>query len=133
MNFMTNDCRRDSKILTRRDKQKIAIVVGLNIVLGFLDLLGVAAVGLVGALAVIGFGASTPSPRINQLMEFLNLNNLEFQMQVAILGIVAGVAFILRTISSIYINKKIMFFFSRKGASLANELFAKVLTKISPV
>jgi ABC-type multidrug transport system fused ATPase/permease subunit len=129
MSFMTNDLRRAATILSRRDKHKIAIVVGLNIALGFLDLLGVAAVGLVGALAVIGFGASTPSPRINQLMEFLNLNNLEFQLQVAILGIVAGVAFIVRTISSIYVNKRIMFFFSRKGASLANELFAKVLNQ----
>jgi ABC-type multidrug transport system fused ATPase/permease subunit len=129
MNLMTNELRRASTILTRRDKHKIAIVVGLNIVLGCLDLLGVAAVGLVGALAVIGFGASTPSPRINQLMEFLNLNNLEFQLQVAILGIVAGAAFIIRTISSIYVNKRIMYFFSRKGASLANELFAKVLNQ----
>jgi ABC-type multidrug transport system fused ATPase/permease subunit len=62
-------------------------------------------------------------------MEFLNLNNLEFQLQVAILGIVAGAAFIIRTISSIYVNKRIMYFFSRKGASLANELFAKVLNQ----
>ena len=129
MNFIPNELRRASTILSRRDKHKITIVVGLNILLGFLDLLGVAAVGLVGALAVIGFGASTPSPRINQIMEFLNLNHLEFQVQVAILGIVAGVAFIIRTISSIYVNKRIMFFFSRKGASLANELFAKVLNQ----
>ena len=129
MNFIPYELKRASSILSRRDRQKIAIVIGLNIALGFLDLLGVAAVGLVGALAVIGFGASTPSPRINQLMELLNLNNLEFQSQVAILGIVAGVAFIVRTVSSIYVNKRIMYFFSRKGASLANELFAKVLNQ----
>ena len=127
MSSVIIDLKQAATILNRSDKQKIAIVIGLNLALGFLDLLGVAAVGLVGALAVVGFGASVASPRIIHIMDFLNLTNFEFQQQVAILGIAAGSAFIVRTISSIYINRRIMYFFSRKGASLANEVFAKVL------
>jgi len=115
------------KILNASDRKKIYLVVGLNVLLGFLDLIGVAAVGLIGALAVAGFGASVPSSRIGQILEFLSLNNFVFQEQVALLGIGAGFTFIVRTISSIYINRRIMFFFSRKGASISNELFAKVL------
>ena len=127
MHSVIADLREAITILSKKDLNKIVVVVGLNLALGLLDLLGVAAVGLVGALSVVGFGASSPSPRINRVMEFLHLSNLDFQHQVAILGIAAGSAFILRTVSSIYINKRIMYFFSRKGAYLASEIYAKVL------
>ena len=122
-----SDMQKALRILTTEDKRKMYLVVGLNVVLGFVDLIGVAAVGVIGALAVAGFGASVTSPRIQEVLSFLGLGDLSFQAQVAILGTAAGSAFVLRTIASIYINRRIMFFFSRKGASIAIDLYAKVL------
>ena len=45
---------RSARVLPKKDRPKIVIVVILQIGLGFLDLLGVAAFGVLGALSVTG-------------------------------------------------------------------------------
>jgi len=117
------------RLFPKSDRKKIFLVVALNIILGFLDLLGVAAIGLLGALTVTGVQSQEPSERISTVLELLRIQDLTFQRQIAFLAVAAALLFIFRTVASIIFTRKIYFFLSRRGASLTSELFSKLLSR----
>lgn len=116
-------------IFPKQQKNKLYLVVLIQSSLGILDLAGVAAVGLVGALAVTGVQSKTPGNRVGQILEILNLQNSTIQKQVALLGLFAALLFVVRTVFSIFLNRKILFFLSRSGAVLSGELAEKLLSQ----
>jgi ATP-binding cassette subfamily C protein len=69
-------------LLDEVSRRKLAIVVGFQVTLGFLDLLGVAAIGILGALSITGLQSSKPGDRVNQALELLNIQNLSFQIKI---------------------------------------------------
>ena len=91
---------RSLKVLPKSDKPKIVAVALLQVFLGFMDLLGVAVIGILGALAVTGIQSKEPGNRVSAFLNFVGLNGVEFQKQVAILGLVAALVLIIRTIFS---------------------------------
>ena len=100
---------RSMQVLPRTDRSKMLTVVLLQVGLGFLDLVGVAAIGVLGALAVTGVQSLEPGNRVSSVLNLLGLSNLGFQNQVAILGLSAAGILILRTALSIIVTKKIFF------------------------
>ena len=114
-------------ILSTKEKRKISLIIVVNIFLGIIDLIGVAAIGLLGALTVVGFGASGKSDSLIKITEFFRIDDLIFQYQIAVIAVVSSSAFILRSLVSIYINKKILLYLARKGATISTEAFAKIL------
>jgi ABC-type multidrug transport system fused ATPase/permease subunit len=120
---------RALKILPKSDQPKIIAMFLLQVSLGFLDLLGVAAIGILGALSVTGIQSQQPGDRISGVLKFLNLYNLNFQSQVAILGLCAALILVIRTIISIIVTRRIFFFLSRRGAALSSELISRVLSQ----
>jgi ATP-binding cassette, subfamily B, bacterial PglK len=114
-------------ILNTKEKRKISLIIVVNIFLGIIDLIGVAAIGLLGALTVVGFGASGKSDSLIKITEFFRIDDLNFQHQIAIIAVVSSSAFIIRSLIAIYINKKILLYLARKGATISTEAFAKIL------
>jgi ATP-binding cassette subfamily C protein len=102
-------------------------VILINILLGLLDLIGVIAIGLVGSLAVVGVSSSQPNPSLNSVLSHLQLQNQSFQVQASILALTACSVFLIRTVASVFLTRKILHFLSRKGARLASELLNKLL------
>ncbi len=119
---------RAFNLLTIHEKRKIVLVQILQIIFGILDLLGVAIVGILGALAINGVKSNAPGNRVEFALEFLKINKLAFQNQVAILGVIATLLFIFRTVLSVIFTKRIMFFLSRNSATLTTNLVAKLLS-----
>ena len=115
-------------VLDRSDRKKIVLVIGLQISLSVLDLVGVALVGLIGALSVTGIQSRAPQGRVYEVLQMLNLEQLNLQAQVALLGISAGFFFLLRSLLSIYISRKTLFFLSRRGAVVSSRLIFKLLS-----
>ena len=120
---------RCSKLLSRADQKKIGAVVLLQIFFSLLDLIGVALIGVIGALAIRGVSSRTPGDRVSALLKFLNLNNLEFQTQVAVLAFAATGLLILRTVLSVLFTKKTFQFLALRGALITQKLFSKVLAQ----
>ena len=120
---------RSARVLPKKDRPKIVIVVMLQIGLGFLDLLGVAAFGVLGALSVTGVQSKEPGNRVSEVLDLLNLTNFTFQSQVAILAVSAASILVLRTILSIVFTRKIFFFLSRRGATISSALISKLLSQ----
>ena len=120
---------RSLKVLDSQDKKKLLIASILQSLLGILDLIGVALIGLVGALAVNGIKSEKPGNRVNYALELLHVDNFVFQKQVAILGLFAAFIFVFRTVVSVVISKRILFFLSRRAAKITGVLTAKLLAQ----
>lgn len=116
-------------LLDEVSRRKLAIVVGFQVTLGFLDLLGVAAIGILGALSITGLQSSKPGDRVNQALEMLHIQNLSFQTQVIILALLAVILLLSRTIISIFSTRKVLFFLSHKAAKASADLTRKLLTQ----
>lgn len=115
------------QLLTKSELRKVRAVVLIQIALGCLDLLAVAIVGVLGALAVNGVQSKEPGNRVSSVLKFLDINNADFRIQVAILGIGAALILILKTIFSVYFSRKILYFLSYKSSSLSSRLFSRAI------
>jgi ABC-type multidrug transport system fused ATPase/permease subunit len=120
---------RAVQVLPKSDRTKIVLVVVLQVGLGFLDLAGVAAIGVLGALAVTGVQSIQPGNRVSEVLSMLRLSDLSFQNQIAILGLSAAAILVLRTVLSIVITRRIFFFLSRRGAIISSDLVSKLLSQ----
>ena len=115
------------QLFSREDQRKLAIVIVLQVFLGVLDLLGVALIGVIGALAVTGIQSSKPGDRVETVLRILHVDGLTFQEQTAFLGIFAAIILIGRTLFTIFFTRKILFFIARRSAITSSALIRKVL------
>ena len=120
---------RSLRVLPKSDRPKIIFVILLQSGLGFIDLVGVAAIGVLGALSVTGVQSQQPGDRVSSILRLLGISEISFQGQVAILGLGAAFIFVFRTILSILITRKILFFLSRRGAALSSKLVGQLLSQ----
>jgi ABC-type multidrug transport system fused ATPase/permease subunit len=120
---------RSVSILSRADKQKIAVIVVVQMCLGWLDLLGVLAIGLLGALSVTGLQSQNPGDRVSQALRILQISDATFQTQVSIIGTIALCLLVGRTMLSIFFTRRILFFLSRRGAKISANLISRLLAQ----
>lgn len=121
--------RKSLLILNLKDRHKLVAIAALQVILGFLDLIGVALVGILGSLTVTGVQSKSPTGKIWSVLQFLGLDNKTFQFQVGIIGILAATTLISRTLFSAYFTRKILRFLSFRCASVSQELISKVLSQ----
>ncbi len=124
-----NPLGRAIRVLTRADQRKIFAITILQILMGGLDLLGVIAVGLLGALSVTGLQSNNPGSRVISALKFLHIQSATFQQQALILGLSAVVLLVGRTILSIFFTRRILFFLSRRGAKISADLISRLLSQ----
>ena len=128
-NFKISTIKRAIKVLSKSEQKKVAIVVLIQISLGILDLIGVALIGVLGALAVNGIQSIPASENVSKILELFGIANVEFQTQAAVLGGIATLVLVFRTACSVFFIRKILFFLSRRGASISANLVSKLLSQ----
>lgn len=127
--FSNSTLIRSARILNKRDQRKIIQVVILQISFGLLDLIGVGVVGMVGALAIRGVSSNAPGDRVAKVLHYLHLENQTLQMQVAILGTLAALLLIGKTIFSIIFTRRTLIFLSGRAAAISSDLFARLISQ----
>jgi ATP-binding cassette, subfamily B, bacterial PglK len=127
--FAKSTLGRSMSVLGRADRRKLGLMIALQILLSLLDLIAVAIIGLIGAISVNGVKSSTPSARIQNILEFIRIDNQSIQVQVGILGIVAACLLVGRTLFSIFAIRKMLYFLSRRGAAISSHLYSRVLAQ----
>ena len=127
--FKHSSLGRSFRLLKRNDRAKVIAVTVLQIFSGLLDLLGVAIIGVLGALTVIGFGSGQPGNRVTSVLKLLNLEGRTLQNQALILGITAAFVLILRTVISVIFTRRTLFFLSRRGALISEDLISRLLNQ----
>ena len=121
--------REITNVLEVRHKRKLYFLSAIQVALGVLDLLGVAVFGVLGALTVTGVQSTAPTERVQQVLSLLHIQNLSFQSQSAILGVLAVSLLVLRTVLTVIITKKTFRFLSKRGAEVSSQLIRGLLGK----
>jgi ABC-type multidrug transport system fused ATPase/permease subunit len=125
--FKNSQIGKSFTVLSRSDLLRIGMVTVLQIFMSILDLLGVALIGVLGALAVSGVESHQPGNRVSTVLRYMQIQNLSFQKQALVLGVLATITFITRTIFSIIFTRRILFFLSRRAAVISSHLISRLL------
>ena len=122
------------KLVSQSDRIKLFLVSLIQIFLAFLDLIGVAFFGLIGSVTVAAISSTKVAGRTESVINFIGLENYTSQVQVTILGFLAAALMITKTLTTLYFNRKIIFYLSRRSAimsaNLTSNLFKKSFTDI---
>ena len=117
------------RLLSQADKHRLFQITFIQVILGFLDLLGVFMVGLVAIVSVNGIKSLQPGARTTEIINILGISDFKFQMQVAILAFIAAILLITRTLLTMYFTRKMLYYLSRKAAAISSNLISKLLSQ----
>lgn len=131
-NFKDNILYRSLSVLPKSDHRKIPLLVALLIMLALIDLLAVSLIGVIAALSISGIQSTNPNSRITDFLTIVNMRDFDLQTQVAILGLLAATLLISRTVASVVITRRTLFFLSNRGAAIASSIFAKLTSQSLP-
>ena len=130
-NATIESIREALNLLSKKSRKKYALVVLSQMLLGLLDLIGVTLMGLFGTLAITGIQSKSPEGKAAQFVEFIGLSEFRFQTQIVILSIAIAFIFILKTLFSIVLTRRILHFLSAKGAEISSTLLSKQFNQSS--
>jgi ABC-type multidrug transport system fused ATPase/permease subunit len=119
--------KRSWNLLLPSDKKKYFLFATTQAMLGFLDLIGIALLGLLGAISFSGLGTSAPSANVLHVVKFLGLGSLGAEEQILLLALGSCLLLIGKTILNIFLTRKILFFLSRCGATISADLVRRLL------
>ena len=127
--FSTNIIIRSLNILAGPDRVRVIFLIIIQITLSFLDLAGVAVIGMIGAVTINGSSSRPSGDRVNTVLNFLQIDKFGLAQQVVILSLIAATLLIGKTISTIYLTRKTMFFLGNRGSEITKDLIYKILNQ----
>ncbi len=116
------------RLLERRDRALLIGVIIISLFLSFLDLLGVILIGVIASLSITGLSTGQVGDRVSRVLNFLNLDDLQLEEQVSLIGIIVALSLIGKSLLSLYFVKRTQFFMARRGAVISSNLLAKYFT-----
>jgi ABC-type multidrug transport system fused ATPase/permease subunit len=129
MNFSRFDVVMSAwNLLTKSEKRKLTLISVAQFLLGIFDLIGIAAIAMLGALSVRGIQSQDPGNTLNSLLNLTNLDDLGFRAQAVVIAMFAAFILILKTMISVFINRKILYFLSERSARLSGDLIERAFS-----
>ena len=116
-------------LLEKKDRLKLFLVLIINTFLAFLDLFGVALIGITSAILVRGLQGLAAGDQVTRFLELLNLDGLPQRSLLILLGGSAIFFFILKTILSVYFLRKTLRYMSIRNAQISSSLVSKMLNR----
>jgi len=119
--------KRCLQLFEKRDKHRLFFLTLMNVLSGFLDLIGIGLIGILAALGVSGIQSKEPGNRVSLVLTALGLDALTFQQQALALAVGATVILTIRTIISVFLTRKTLNFLSNRAAAMSSALASKIL------
>ena len=92
------DLKKIFGLFSKRDQKILAASIIAQFSLALLDLIAVGLIGAIGSLAIRGLSASGPGDQVSILLRVLSIENLGFQSQILILGLLAAGLLVFKTL-----------------------------------
>ena len=128
-NYLNSDYFKIFRLVNKADRIKLLIVSFIQIFLSLFDLIGVACIGLIGSVSVAAISSTKIAGRTESVINLLGLQDFSSQVQVAILGLMSAVLMVIKTLASLYLNRRIIFYLSRRGAVITANLTTSLFKK----
>jgi ABC-type multidrug transport system fused ATPase/permease subunit len=116
------------KLLSRRDRFLLVVIACITLLLAILDLFGVLLIGVIGSLSITGLGNGQTGNRVSTALRVLQIDDLDFESQVVIVGLAAALLLITKTILSLFLIRKTLFFMARRAAVMSSNLIMRYFT-----
>lgn len=113
-------------VLRKSDKIKLAIVSFIQVGLGLLDLVGIILIGMFIQLELLPYKGVNSNSIINVVSNLLDKMNVHGDRHSIFIGVLAIVSLTFRTLCSVALTKRVLRFFSYRGAKISTELMSKV-------
>ena len=123
----TKNIYRILYLINKRDRFLLGVQALIQVLLNIFDLIGVALIGIVGALSVNGISSQAPGTRVSSFLRIIKLENFTLQQQVGILGTLAVLLLVTKTFVSLLLMKKTLYFLTRKSAEVSKLSVQKLL------
>jgi ABC-type multidrug transport system fused ATPase/permease subunit len=124
-----NEIKKVLLLLDKKDRFKLFLVLIINTFLAFLDLLGVALIGITSAILIRGLQGLAVGDQVKSILELLNLDGLPQSSLLILLGGSAIFFFILKTILSVYFLRRTLMYMSIRNAQISSSLVSKMLNR----
>ena len=128
-NYRNSDYFKIFQLVNKVDKIKLLLVSLVQIFLSFFELIGVAFIGLIGSVSVAAISSTKITGRTESVINFLSLQDFSSQFQVAILGLMSAVLMVVKTFTSLYLNRRVIFYLSRRGAVITANMTTSLFKK----
>ena len=115
------------QLLSGKAKRKFLFAGILQTGLGFLDLIAILTIGIIGSVAVAGISGFNQPEAVNKITEILHISSYSFQKQIAILSLFSAFFLISKTLLSMWITRKMLGFLGNQGRVISNKLLADLL------
>lgn len=128
LNVQWENWKQSYSILEREDRKKIALITATQIFLSLLDLIGIGLIGVLGVLAVSGIGSSPMGNRVLAVIDFLQISDLSLQLKSLVVGLIASAFFVLKTLLSMFLVRRVNYYLSLKSAHISSNLSSRLLS-----
>jgi len=127
--FKFTEIKKVLLLLEKKDHFKLFLVLIINTFLAFLDLFGVALIGITSAILIRGLQGLAAGDQVTRFLQLLNLDGLPQRSLLILLGGSAIFFFILKTILSVYFLRKTLRYMSIRNAQISSSLVSKMLNR----
>jgi hypothetical protein len=108
--FQLTQIKQVLLLLEKTDRFRLLLVLIINTMLAFLDLIGVALIGMASSVLIRGLQAQGAGDQVSRVLELLSLEGLPQKTLLIVLGFGAVSFFILKTILSVYFLRRILLY-----------------------
>jgi ABC-type bacteriocin/lantibiotic exporter with double-glycine peptidase domain len=116
-------------LLDKKDRFRLFLVLILNTILAFLDLVGVALIGVASAILIRGLQGQEAGDQVSRFLELLNLDAIPQRNLLMLLVTCAVFFFVIKTIFSVYFLRRTLLYMSVRNAQISSSLVSKMLNR----
>ena len=122
--------RRAVALLAPRQRRRLVLAAGVQVALNLLDLVGIALIGLVAAVAASGVGAKSPLPGwASTILSWFGLENLTVSQLSVIIALAAVFVLVSKTVLQALMTRRISRFLANRQAEVSASLARRFLSR----
>lgn len=113
--------------LDKVDKFRLILITLTQCLVAMLDLVGIVFIALIASLSALSVGNIAPGGNTLRLINLLGIESWSLDRQILVLGLVSGVLFISKSLFSLWLSRRMIFFLGKKSALISVELMSDIL------
>jgi ATP-binding cassette subfamily C protein len=121
--------KKSVSMLPRQKRTLLYIATAIQVSLGIFDLIGIALIGLVAAVAVSGIGLTTIPDWAQNLLDNFGLGSLTVSQLSVVIAVAAVATLVIKSILSALMTRKILRFLAARQADLSVSLASAFLRR----
>ena len=118
--------KQSLNLLDKRAKKRLYLAAVIQVLLGFLDLIGVALSGITGSLAASSLLKQSPPAVVNKLVNYLQLSAIDPATTMLAFSLLALLFFIIKSFLAIYFSRRVFNFLAGQQSKISADVIRRL-------